>query len=218
MGSYPGEGSGDEHPRHQVTISKGFQMGKFEVTQAQWEAVMGSNPSHNYGVGDNNPVYYVSWNNCQSFVSKLNELDSGYTYRLPTEAEWEYACRAGSTTVYSYGNDSGQLGQYAWYNDNSNSKTHPVGEKKPNAWGLYDMHGNVWEWCQDWYDGDYYDNSPGTDPQGPNSGSYRVIRGGSWNNDAGYCRSAFRYGINPDNVYGDFGLRLVRLQASREAR
>ena len=213
MGSYPGEGSDDEHPRHQVVISKDFQMLEFEVTQAQWEAVMGNNPSS--FSGDNNPVESVSWHDCQSFISKLNELDSDYTYRLPTEAEWEYACRAGSDTTYSHGNDSGQLGEYAWYDDNSNSRTHPVGEKKPNAWDLYDMHGNVWEWCQDWYDGDYYDNSPGTDPQGPNSGSYRVIRGGGWRNDAGYCRSAFRDG-HPGGCDGgdyDFGLRLVRLQA-----
>ena len=141
----------------------------------RWEAVMGSNPSH--FSGDNNPVEQVSWNDCQSFIAKLNELDHEHTYRLPTEAEWEYACRAGSTMGYGYGNDSAQLGQYAWYSDNSNSKTHPVGEKKPNAWGLYDMHGNGWEWCQDWYDGGYYENSPGTDPQGPNSGSHHVFSG-----------------------------------------
>ena len=209
MGS-PNGGS-DEQPLHQVTISKGFQMGKFEVTQAQWEAVMGNNPSH--FSGDNNPVEQVSWNECQSFISKLNKLDTDYTYRLPTEAEWEYCCRAGSDTEYCFGDDDSGLGDYAWCNSNSNSKTHPVGQKQPNDWGLYDMHGNVWEWCQDWYDSNYYDNSPGTDPQGPNSGSYRVIRGGSWSYDADYCRSAIRYGSYPDGSSLSIGLRLVRLQA-----
>jgi len=213
MGSSSGDGSDDERPRHQITISEGFQILKFEVTQAQWVAVMGSDPSG--FSGDRNPVESVSWNDCQSCISKLNELDSNHTYRLPTEAEWEYACRAGSTTAYSYGNDSGQLGQYAWYDDNSNSKTHPVGEKEPNAWGLYDMHGNVWEWCQDWYDSDYYNDSPGTDPQGPNSGSYRVLRGGGWSSSADGCRSAIRNRNTPDNVPIYFGLRLVRFQASR---
>ena len=211
MGSPSSEGESNAHPRHQVTISQGFQMLKFEVTQAQWEAVMGSNPS-SYS-GDNNPVEIVSWDDCQSFISKLNELAPDHTYRLPTEAEWEYCCRAGSDTKYSYGDDEGQFGDYAWYYDNSDSKTHPVGQKKPNAWGLYDMHGNVWEWVLDWYDRDYYENSPGTDPQGPDSGSFRVLRGGGWSNDADNCHSADRNYHNPDYSTIDLGLRLVRVQA-----
>jgi len=206
MGSPEGEENEDEHPQHQVTISKGFQMLKYEVTQAQWEAVMGSNPS--YFSGDNNPVEEVSWNDCQSFISRLNELDSDYTYRLPTEAEWEYCCRAGSDAKYCFGDDEGQLDQYAWHGYNSNDKTHPVGEKKPNAWGLYDMHGNVWEWCQDWYDSDYYEYSPNIDPQGPISGSFRVNRGGSFFVFTWLCESAFR-GEFTAHLSG-YGLRLVR--------
>jgi len=208
MGSYDNEGLDREHPRHNVTITKGFQMLKFEVTQTQWNEVMGSNPSIHSG--DNNPVETVSWNDCQSFISRLNRLDLGHIYRLPTEAEWEYTCRAGSNTLYCYGNGSGQLEDYAWYEDNSNERTHRVGQKKPNAWGLYDMHGNVWEWCQDWYDKDYYEISPNKDPQGTNSGSSRVLRGGSWLNDAEICRSASRHGKFPIFKIYELGLRLVR--------
>jgi len=199
-------GRSNEKPAHQVTISKGFQMLRFEVTQAQWEAVMGSNPS--YFLGDNNPVEVVSWNDCQSFISKLNKLDSNYTYRLPTEAEWEYCCRAGSATNYSFGDDEEQLGDYAWYGYNSKGKTHPVGQKFPNAWGLYDMHGNVQEWCQDWYDEDYYKNSPNTDPQGPNSGMDHVIRGDSFEYVAPCHSSSRRTGNN--KKWGGLGFRLVR--------
>jgi len=141
MGSLEVEGGDAEHPHHQNTITNEFRMLKFEDTQAQWEAVMGSNPSS--FSGDNNPVEQVSWDDCQSFISKLNKMDSDHTYRLPTDAEWEYACRAGNDTKYWYGNDSGQLGNYAWYYDNSNSETHPVDEKLANAWGRQDMHGNV---------------------------------------------------------------------------
>jgi len=208
MGSSTGDL--DEDPPHTITITKGFQILKYEVTQAQWEVVMGSNPSH--FDSDNKPVETVSWDDCQSFISRLNELDPDHIYRLPTEAEWEYACRAGSTTIYSYGDDSAQLGQYAWYDDNSNDKTHPVGEKKPNTWGMYDMHGNVLEWCQDWYDSDYYENSPGTDPQGPNSGSDRVIRGGCWINFAAFCRSACRSKNDPYDWSRNIGLRLLRTE------
>ena len=176
MGSFSSEACPGEIPRHQVTISKDFQMLKFEVTQAQWVMVMDDKPSG--FSGDSNPVENISWNDCQSFTSKLNELDPSHTYRLPTEAEWEYACRAGSTSIYNFGNESGIFTRYGWFYKNSNNKTNPVGKKRSNAWGLHDMHGNVWEWVQDWYDEDYYENSPGTDPQGPNSGFYRVLRGG----------------------------------------
>jgi len=200
-----------EQPVHQVTISKGFQMLKYEVTPAQWEVVMGSNPS--YFFDNNSPVECVTWNDCQSFISQLNDLDPDHTYRLPTEAEWEYACRAGTDTSYYYGNDSSQMDNYAWYTNNSNSKTHPVGEKLPNAWGLYDMHGNVWEWCQDdWHD-DYSGAPNNGDCWGDGSGSDRVRRGGGWYSDAYCCRSANRGYGDPDGGSNGIGLRLVRNQA-----
>jgi formylglycine-generating enzyme required for sulfatase activity len=164
--------SGDESPVHRVKISRDFEMGKCEVTQAQWQAVMSNNPSS--FKGDNLPVENVSWNDAQEFIRKLNQADSKYQYRLPTEAEWEYACRAGTTGDYA-----GNLDDMAWYSNNSGSKTHAVGQKQANKWGLYDMHGNVWEWCQDWYDSNYYRQSPGADPTGPTAGSIRVYRGGS---------------------------------------
>ncbi|MDA7617961.1 formylglycine-generating enzyme family protein [Verrucomicrobia bacterium] len=193
----------DEGPQTTVNITKPFWLGKTEVTQAQWKAVMGNSPSH--FKGDDLPVEMVSWNDAVDFCEKLNEmkrdtLPDGYHYTLPTEAQWEYACRAGTTTRFSYGNDTGysQLGDYAWYDDNSSGKTHPVGEKLPNDWGLHDMHGNVWEWCLDWY-GDYTGGSV-LDPQGPQSGTYRVNRGGSWFILARYCRSAFRSGLRPDST------------------
>ena len=211
MGSSDKEGNDDEHPRHKVTISKGFQMLRFEVTQAQWETVMGSNPS--VFPGDNNPVEKVSWNDCQLFISRLNKLGPDHTYRLPTEAEWEYACRAGSNTLYYYGNDSAQLEDYAWYEDNSNEQTHIVGQKKPNAWGLYDMHGNIREWCYDGYESDYYENSPDIDPQGSDSDSRYVLRGGSWTHDFNACRSASRFSKHPDSRLYHSGLRLVREEA-----
>ena len=198
----------DEKPRHRVNISKPFYLSKYEVTQEQWEKLMGSNPyslARTYGSrwdnllerpgrfrGPKNPAT-VSWNDAQAFIAKLNELEGHGRYRLPTEAEWEYAARAGSTTRYSFGDDAGMLGRYAWYGEDfENGSTHPVGRKEPNAWGLYDMHGNVWEWVRDWYDARYYVNSPATDPAGPQSGSKRVVRGGSWHETADDWRSAFR--------------------------
>jgi formylglycine-generating enzyme required for sulfatase activity len=160
MGS--NDGDSDEKPPHTVTISRPFYIGKYEVTQKQWVIIMGNNPSG--FKGGNNPVENVSWNDVQEFIRKLNAKEGTTAYRLPTEAEWEYACRAGSTTKYCFGNDKSQLGQYAWYEKNSDNKTHPVGQLQANAWGLYDMHGNVWEWCEDWYGEDYYSSSPSTDP------------------------------------------------------
>ena len=211
-------GTFNQGPSHLITISKDFQMLKFEVTQTQWKAVMGKwefeSDRYIAGIGDNHPVYYVSWNDCQSFISKLNKLDSNYTYRLPTEAEWEYCCRAGSNTNYSFGDDEERLGDYAWYQDNSYEKTHPVGQKLPNAWGLYDMHGNVRELCQDWYDENYYEHSPDTDPQGPSSGTQRAFRCGDWDHPAWASRSSRRNGISPDFQNDSrLGFRLVREEA-----
>jgi formylglycine-generating enzyme required for sulfatase activity len=208
-------GHGEEGPQTKVTISRGFGMSKYKVTQAQYKAVMGTNPSRTHK-GDNYPVEYVSWHEAAAYCAKLTEkekaaggLPRGYEYRLPTEAEWEYACRAGTTTRFSYGDDLdySQLGEYAWYIPDSSNTTHPVGEKKPNGWGLYGMHGHVWEWCQDWY-GNYPGGSV-TDPQGPATGSYRMRRGGCFDVGADDCRSARRTYTEPGNRGGDVGFRPV---------
>jgi len=198
----PGRDS-DEGPQHRVRISRDFWLGQTEVTQGLWKAVMGSNPSYFKNCGDDCPVEQVSWNDCQEFIRKLNGMVSGGNFRLPTEAEWEYACRAGTTGPYA-----GDLDATGWYDKNSGSRTQRVGQKKPNAWGIYDMHGNVWEWCQDWKA--EYPSGSVTDPTGPSSGSYRVYRGGSWYDNAVFCRSANRNGYAP--VARDFhlGFRLVR--------
>jgi len=193
--------------QHQVTISHPFYMQTTPVTQGQWQKVMGNNPSYFKG-DDNLPVETVSWSNVQEFIGRLNRQEGTDKYRLPTEAEWEYACRAGSTTVYCFGDDPGRLGEYAWYNDNSERTTHPVGGKKPNTWGLYDMHGNVWEWVKDLY-GDYPSGSV-TDPEGSSEGSARVHRGGSWYYNARYCRSAYRNFYDPGLRNRHLGFRLLR--------
>jgi formylglycine-generating enzyme required for sulfatase activity len=200
----------DERPLHRVTISKPFYLGKYAVTQEQWEAVMGNNPSK--FKGRNYPVEMVSWDGTQEFIQRLNQQEGHKRYRLPTEAEWEYAARAGTTTKYSFGDDVWQLGQYAWYKGNSDDATHPVGQKKPNPWGLYDIHGNLWEWVQDWYGA--YPRTAVTDPRGPARarGCIRVLRGGSWYDAAFYCRSACRYFEVPDlqhHVSSFFGVRLA---------
>jgi formylglycine-generating enzyme required for sulfatase activity len=198
------EGRDSDEDQVKVTLSKGFWMGKTEVTQAQWQAVMGSNPS--YFKGDNLPVDSVSWEDTQTFLTKLNALigsDDGRKMVLPTEAQWEYGCRAGAAGPYS----GGTLGQVGWYIDNSGGKTQAVGTKKANAWGLHDMHGNVWEWCQDWYQ----DELPGGgDPQGAISGSYRVYRGGGLLNYAIGCRAASRNFITPSITSIIFGFRVAR--------
>jgi formylglycine-generating enzyme required for sulfatase activity len=205
MGSNTGDP--DERPVHEVTISKAFYMGKYEVTQGQWQAVMGTNPSAVPGDA-NRPVEQVAWNDAQMFIGRLNAMEGGQRYRLPTEAEWEYAARAGSPRIYGFGNDPKQLGEYAWYRGNSQRHTHPVGQKRPNAWGLYDMLGNVWEWVQDW-DGKY-PAGPVTDPKGPETGTYRMRRGCGWNNEANVCRIANRYSVI--GFRDDFiGFRVVRL-------
>lgn len=206
--------SSDEGPQHRVTISQPFYLGKYPVTQAHWQAVMGSNPAKDYGVGPNYPVYYVRWSDCQEFIKNLNRLAQG-TFRFPTEAEWEYDCRAGTTTRFYWGDDPGYslIKDYAWYEGNNKpAGTKEVGLKRPNGWGLYDMSGNVYEWCQDWY-GDY-PSSPQVDPTGINSGSYRVLRGGGWINTAGGCRSACRYRDNPAYWDDDIGFRIVLSRTS----
>jgi formylglycine-generating enzyme required for sulfatase activity len=164
-------------------------------------------------------VEQVSWNDAVEFCEKLNELEKGQLggarYRLPTEAEWEYACRARSTTRYSFGDDAASLAEFAWYGGSPNSKPHPVGEKRPNAWNLYDMHGNVWEWCQDCYDNKYYARSPGADPPGALQAAFRVRRGGGWGYDAQSARSAFRYGGTPEYRDNGVGFRVARVQSNR---
>jgi formylglycine-generating enzyme required for sulfatase activity len=201
------EASDEETPQHRVTISKPFYLGTHEVTQAQWTAVMGNNPSK--FKGQSNPVEQVSWDDVQAFIRRLNQQEGHKRYRLPTEAEWEYAARAGTTGAYSFGNDADSLGRYAWYYGNSGKKAHPVGQKQPNPWGLHDMHGNVNEWVQDWYGERYYANSPGTDPKGPSSGSDRVVRGGSWFYRAEVCLSAVRISSTPGYRSDSLGFRLA---------
>lgn len=195
----------DEKPQHEVKLSN-YYIGETEVTQELWETVMGSNPS---GVkGSKLPVENVSWNDCQTFIGKLN-AQTGKTFRLPTEAEWEYAARGGKKSKgYTY-SGSNTIAEVAWYGNNSNKETHDVALKTPNELGIYDMSGNVGEWCQDWYGATYYENSSTTAPQGPASGTHRVLRGGSWFLSARYCRVALRNGSNPDSGYGSYGLRLV---------
>lgn len=200
--------------QHQVTLTQDFYMMTTEVTQGQWLAVMGSNPSTFTNCGNDCPVEQVSWNDIQTFITAMNNRGEG-TYRLPTEAEWEYAARAGSTTAFANGGitntecsplDS-NLNAMGWYCGNANGTTHPVAQKQANDWGLYDMSGNVWEWCQDWY-GDYPAGSV-TNPGGPSTGSNRVLRGGSWLYSAGICRSAYRNSSTPALRDSYLGFRLV---------
>lgn len=177
----------EEKPAHRVAITRAFELGRYQVTQQQYEAALGSNPS--YFPAASQPVEGVSWDDAQKFCEALNAKKDGYLYRLPTEAEWEYAARAGDTT-----SRYGPLNEIAWYADNSEGRTHPVGLKKPNAFGLYDTLGNVWEWVQDRYDPDYYSHSAASDPQGADNGEYRIARGGSWRGIArGPARVSSRY-------------------------
>jgi formylglycine-generating enzyme required for sulfatase activity len=210
MGSPESElGCRSNERQHEVTLTQPFSMGIYPVTQSEYARIMGSNRS--YFKGDRHPVEQVSWEDATEFIQKLNGLPeeraAGRVYRLPTESEWEYACRTGSSTAYCFGEDEARLGEYAWYDSNSGGKTHPVGQKKPNAWGLYDMHGNICEWCSDWY-GDYPSGAV-TDPTGPSTGSYRVFRGGSWGVLDVYCRSAFRFRFDPSDGYFHLGFRLA---------
>jgi len=201
-------GYDDSKPPHQVTLSKPFYLGTYQVTQSQWKTIMGKNPSK--FTGDTRPVEQVSWNDGQEYVRKLNSREGVNMYRLPTEAEWEYACRAGTGARFCFGDDEARLEEYAWFDDNSKGETHPVGQKKPNLWGLYDMHGNVWEWCQDWFAESYYKVSPDKDPQGAKNGSFRVFRGGGWFDNAGGCASAYRYRDAPGGRFNYLGFRLAR--------
>ncbi|MDR1165543.1 MAG: formylglycine-generating enzyme family protein [Deltaproteobacteria bacterium] len=199
-------GDKDETPQHRVTISRPFYMGVYEVTQSEWMSVMGGTNPSNFK-GRTLPVEQVSWDDARSFVRKLNQKEGTDKYRLPTEAEWEYAARAGTTTAYFFGDDEGSLGTYAWFSGNSGDKTHPVGGKSPNPWRLYDIYGNVWEWVQDFYGG--YSGSAATDPKGPSGGSARVIRGCGWDFTAVYCRSAFRNWDSPEYRFHNLGLRVA---------
>jgi formylglycine-generating enzyme required for sulfatase activity len=244
-GSFPmgsENGNIDEQPVHRISLSNGFYMGRYEVTQAQWKAVMGITMDQQRdqvnaswplrGEGDAYPVYYVSWQDAQEFIGRLNQMNDGYAYRLPTEAEWEYACRAGTSGDYA-----GDLDSTAWYGNNSGrryldaaemlrndrnnymqrlgdngNQAHAVGTKQANAFGLSDMQGNVWEWCEDWYDENYYKNSPSSDPRGPTGGTYRVMRGGAWSLDAPNCRTALRHWVTPTRRMDISGFRVVAIE------
>jgi formylglycine-generating enzyme required for sulfatase activity len=215
MGSAEGEGEDDERPQHQVTITKPFWLGVHQVTQEQWRQVLGTTPwkGQSYTIeGSDVAASYVSWDDAVEFCERLSQKE-GRRYRLPSEAEWEYACRAGTTTKYGFGDDKQQLGEYAWFDGNAWSKgekyAHRVGQKGPNAFGLYDVHGNVWEWCADWFDAGYYAKAPASDPAGPPSGSFRVLRGGSWNGVPIGLRSSSRSCSTPGNRSLSLGCRVV---------
>jgi len=205
----------DEKPSHRVRITQMFELGKYEVTEAQWQAVTvkppavllrGSGDSHAYGV--------TSWGTAQEFIAGLNARKDGFRYRLPTEAEWEYAARAGTTGPFA----GPSLDAIGWFGQNAVARPEIVGKKQPNAWGLYDMSGNAWEWVQDWYDAKYYSNSPAADPKGPAAGQYRVLRGGSSLSDSKFGRSSARYFIGATATADYYGFRVVREVASTTDR
>ncbi|MBN2431699.1 MAG: formylglycine-generating enzyme family protein [Acidobacteria bacterium] len=209
------QGAPNERPVHRVQITRGYYLQTTELTQRQWTAVMGTRPweaVRHAPSGPDYPAVGVSWEDARAFVAALSEK-SGRTYRLPTEAEWEYACRAGTTTEFYYGDERSGLGDYGWYVDNTVrvglEHAQPVARKKPNAWGLYDMHGNVWEWCADHFSEDYYARSPLADPAGPESGYPRVLRGGAYDQPPRYCRSAIRIKYFADNSYAYIGFRIL---------
>ncbi|MDJ0873824.1 MAG: formylglycine-generating enzyme family protein [Desulfobacterales bacterium] len=198
----------NELPQHEVVFKQPLYIGRTPVTQAQWEAVMGSNPSEFKG-GDH-PVETVSHEDAAEFLQRLNQREENPGYRLPTEAEWEYAARAGSTSSYCFGPQTAKLAEYAWFQKNSGRTTHPVGQLAPNAWGLHDMHGNVHEWCADWFDRNYYARSPGENPRGPRKGVARCLRGGDWGSEAWYCRCAIRSLSAPTRRSPRVGFRIVQ--------
>ena len=199
----------NERPRHRVTFRSSFSIGKYPVTQGEWQALMGSNPSHFQGAA--RPVEMVSHEDALRFIQRLNQKESTQAYRLPREAQWEYAARAGSTSSYCFGGERIKLGQYAWYRKNSAEETHPVGQLRPNEWGLHDMHGNVHEWCGDWFDRSYYARSPEVDPQGAEKGLARSLRGGDWGSAEWYCRCAIRSLSSPDRRSPRVGFRVLKL-------
>lgn len=214
MGDTFGDGDSDEKPVHEVCVSD-FYMGKYEVTQGQWRQVMGNNPSSNTNCGDNCPVEEVTWTDVQEFIEKLNR-NSGKRYHLPTEAQWEYAARSvGKKEKWSGTSSESELGNYAWYSVNAGIRTHPVGQKQPNGLGLYDMTGNVWEWCSDWYGEKYYGESPRDNPGGPSSGSYRVLRGGSFSYEPRIIRAASRFKNIPDDHTSSKGFRVALSEGPR---
>jgi sulfatase modifying factor 1 len=222
-----GDKEGADAKPHTVSVSA-FFIDKTLVIQEQYEKAMGDNPSR--WKGGKNPVEQVRWSDAVKFCDKRSELEglrpcydlktwkcdfNADGYRLPTEAEWEYACRAGTSTAYFFGDDPSKLGEYAWFDKNSGGRPRPVGQKQPNPWGLYDVCGNVWEWCNDFYKVDYYNESPTADPTGPDSGQTKVVRGGAWRFSAERCRSAYRYNENPGYAdvcfgYDIYGFRCVR--------
>jgi formylglycine-generating enzyme required for sulfatase activity len=212
-----------EHPQHEVTISRPFYMGIHEVTQAQWLAVMGTQSWKDkvWGKpGDSNAASWVNWYEASEFCEKLSKR-TGKKVTLPTEAQWEYACRAGTKTVYCFGDDPSKLGDYAWYEENTRKMgeeyAHPVGRKKPNPWGLYDMHGNVWEWCRDWYAADFYAKANKVDPENTTKTQNRAVRGGSWYNDPRHSRAAGRNSWTGSNYrHYNYGFRVVVLSAPSE--
>jgi formylglycine-generating enzyme required for sulfatase activity len=206
MGSDENTGEGDESPIHNVTLTRPFYLGKCEVTQEQWQQVMGNNPSDFRGA--KLPVDTVSWNDCQEFFAKV-KTRTGRTFTLPTEAQWEYACRAATSTPWSFGDKDTLATDYAWLGDNSGGTTHPVGTKKPNAWGLYDMHGNVWEWCADFYTKHAYDTNAPVDPLGPPASEGRILRGGAWGDAPEGIRCAVRNTNGPDGKHNGIGFRCV---------
>ncbi|MCL6349974.1 formylglycine-generating enzyme family protein [Pectobacterium polaris] len=230
MGSAESEADSREKPQHKVTISRSFLIGQFEVTQADWLAVMGedafardrSNPYYRLpGMAarithPNHPAT-VSWQDAMEFIAKLNQREGENSYRLPTEAEWEYVARAGTASRYFFGNDATLLNDYAWNGgDFVSGGTHPVGMKKPNQWGVYDIYGNAWEWVSDYYSNDYYSQSPVIDPQGPDHGSSRVVRGGSWHSTADGWHSAWRKPYSEDYRGISIGFRLVLTRTLEE--
>ena len=217
MGSPPEEPGRSEHegPQHEVTITRGFYLGKYELTQGQWQSVMGTTPWAGQAMvqeNPNNPAVWISWDQVQTLIDSLNAAEGPAMYRLPTEAEWEYACRAGTATRWSFGDDVGQVGQYAWYFDNAwdvgEQYAHTVGTKLANPWGLHDMHGNAYEWCLDWYGA--YNGDAQTNPTGPAAGSFRVLRGGAVPYYSFNVRSASRDSDSPGSRNGTIGVRLLR--------
>jgi formylglycine-generating enzyme required for sulfatase activity len=217
MGSANSDRDADDNakPQHRVRIKRAFYLAKYPVTQVQWQAVMGCDASPLDM--PNNPICQVSWHDCQRFLQKLNaDIAAGLgRFALPSEAQWEYSCRAGGTGHYCFGDKPEKLPEFAWYSANYSRKTHAVGGKKANAWGLYDMHGNVMEWCQDWYGDGAYKASSADDPQGPSKGTHRVLRGGCWYYPAAGCRSAHRYYAEPGDRLDFLGFRVALIPVDK---